>query len=72
MKKIVSFVLALMLCLGLSVSASATTVKSNQGGNNGGAPTAPKTGSAAVAVLSIAACTAGGVGVATYKKSKEQ
>ena len=55
----------------MAITASATTVKSNQGGNPGGKPTAPRTGSVAVAVLSAAACTAGGVGAIAYKKSKE-
>ena len=64
MRKFVSFVFALILCL-------STTVKSNQGGNPGGKPTAPRTGSVAVAVLSAAACTAGGIGAIAYKKSKE-
>ena len=65
MRKFVSFVFALILCLSMAVTASATTVKSNQGGNP------PRTGSIAVAVLSAAACTAGGVGAIAYKKSKE-
>ena len=51
MRKFVSFVFALILCLSMAVTASATTVKSNQGGNPGGKPTAPRTGSVAVAVL---------------------
>ena len=42
-----------------------------RGGNPGGKPTAPRTGSVAVAALSAAACTAGGVGAIAYKKSKE-
>ena len=71
MRKFVSFVFALILCLSMAVTASATTVKSNQGGNAGGNTTAPRTGSIAVAVLSTVACTAGGVGAIAYKKSKE-
>lgn len=71
MRKFVSFVFALVLCLSLAVTASATTVKSNQGGNTGGSTTSPKTGSVAVAVLSVTACTAGGIGAIAYKKSKE-
>ena len=71
MRKFVSFVFALILCLSMAITASATTVKSNQGGNPGGKPTAPRTGSVAVAVLSAAACTAGGVGAIAYKKSEE-
>ena len=71
MRKLVSFVIALILCLSLSVAASASTVKSNQGGTDGGKTTAPRTGSAVVAVLSVTACAAGGVGVAAYKRSKE-
>ena len=72
MRKFVSFVFALVLCLSMAVTASATTVKSNQGGNpGGGKPNAPRTGSVAVAVLSTVACTAGGVGAIAYKKSKE-
>ena len=64
MRKFISFVFALILCLSMVVTASATTVKSNQGGNPGGKPNAPRTGS-------VAACTAGGVGAIAYKKSKE-
>lgn len=71
MRKFISFVFALILCLSMAVTASATTVKSNQGGNPGGKPNAPRTGSVAVAVLSAAACTAGSVGAIAYKKSKE-
>lgn len=71
MRKLLSFVFALALCLSMSVAASATTVKSNQGGTDGGKTTAPRTGSAVVAVLSATACAAGGVGVVAYKKSKE-
>ena len=67
MRKFVSFVFALILCLSMAVTASAPTVKSNPGGK----PTAPRTGSVAVAVLSAAACTASGVGAIAYKKSKE-
>ena len=36
MRKFISFVFALILCLSMAVTASATTVKSNQGGNPGG------------------------------------
>lgn len=69
MRKIVSFMLALVLSLSLAVPAAATM--SNQGGNEGGEPTAPKTGSSIVAVLALTTCAAGGVGIAAYKKSKE-
>ena len=47
------------------------TFISNQGGNSGGSATSPKTGSSTVAVLVATACAAGGVGLASYKKSKE-
>ena len=70
MRKFVSFVFALILCLSMAVTASATTVKSNQGGNPGGKPTAPRTGSVAVAVLSAAACTAGGVGAIALQEEQ--
>lgn len=68
MRKIASFVFALVLCMSLSVPAAAM---SNQGGNDGGDSVSPKTGSSAVAVLALSACAAGGVGAAAYKKSKE-
>ena len=71
MRKFVTFIAALILCLSLSVTAFASTVDSNQGGNSGGESTAPQTGSSAVAALLITACTAGGVGLVSYKKSKE-
>ena len=71
MRKFVSFVFALILCLSMAVTASATTVKSNQGVNHGGNPNAPRTGTGALAVLAAAACTARGVGAIAYKKSKE-
>lgn len=71
MRKLVVLLLAFVLCFSLAISAFATTVKSNQGGNNGGQTTAPRTGSCAVAVLALTACTAGGVGAAAYRKSKE-
>ena len=48
MRKFVSFVFALILCLSMAVTASATTVKSNQGGNPGGKPTAPRCGGSPV------------------------
>lgn len=69
MRKIVSFIFALTLCLSLAIPAAAAI--SPQGGYNGGNPNAPQTGSSAVAILALTACTAGGVGVAAYKKSKE-
>lgn len=69
MRKFASFVFALALCVSLSVPAAAAI--SNQGGNNGGKPISPQTGSSTVAVLALTACTAGGIGVAAYKKSKE-
>ncbi len=71
MRKFVTFVAALVLCLSLSVTAFASTVGSNQGGNSGGDTISPKTGSSAVAVLLATACAAGGVGLVSYKKSKE-
>lgn len=69
MRKIASFVFALVLCMGLAVPAAAAM--SNQGGNDGGDSVSPKTGSSTVAVLALTACAAGGVGAAAYKKSKE-
>lgn len=69
MRKLVTLIGALVLCLSLSVTAFA--VDSNQGGNSGGGSTSPKTGSATVAILAVTACTAGGVGLISYKKSKE-
>ena len=72
MRKIVTFAAALVLCLSLSVTAFASTVKSNQGGNTGGSAISPKTGSSTVAVLVATACAAGGVGLVSYKKSKEE
>ena len=72
MRKIVTFAAALILCLSLSVTAFASTVKSNQGGNYGGDPVSPKTGSSTVAVLLATACAAGSVGLVSYKKSKEE
>lgn len=74
MKKIVSFVFALVLCMSLSVPAAAAI--SNQGGHHhhhdkGGKPISPKTGSSTVAVLALTTCAAGGIGVAAYKKSKD-
>ena len=71
MRKFVTFIAALMLCLSLSATAFASTVNSNQGGNSGGYTISPKTGSSTVAVLLATACAAGGVGLASYKKSKE-
>ena len=70
MRKIASLVFTLALCLSLAVPASAA-VYSNQGGNDGGDSTSPKTGSSTVAVLALTACAAGGVGIAAYKKSKD-
>lgn len=69
MRKITSFVFALVLCMSLAVPAAAAM--SNQGGNDGDDPVSPKTGSSTVAVMALSACAAGGVGVAAYKKSKE-
>lgn len=71
MRKFVTFVAALVLCLSLSVTAFASTVNSNQGGYTGGDTISPKTGSSTVAVLLATACAAGGVGLVSYKKSKE-
>ena len=68
MRKIASFMFALILCMSLAVPAAAM---SNQGGNNGDDPVSPKTGSSTVAVMALSAFAAGGVGVAAYKKSKE-
>ena len=71
MKKLVSLIFALALCASLSIPAFATDVLSNQGGNGGDKPTAPRTGSVAAAVLPATACAAGGLGAITYKKSKD-
>lgn len=72
MKKIVSFVFALVLCMSLSVPAAANVI-SPQGGHHHhhGKPTSPKTGSSTVAVLALTTCAAGGVGIVAYKKSKD-
>ena len=70
MRKLLSLFFALALCMSLSVSAAAA-VWSNQGGNDGGNSTSPKTGSSTVAVLALTTCAAGGIGAAAYKKSKE-
>lgn len=71
MRKFVTFIAALILCLSLSATAFASTVNSNQGGNSGGDTISPKTGSSTVAVLVATACAAGGVGLVSYKNSKE-
>lgn len=70
MRKFMSFVIAMVLCVSLSAPAAAA-VLSNQGGNNGGSTISPKTGSSTVAVLAMTACAAGGIGTAAYKKSKD-
>lgn len=70
MRKFVSLVFALILCMSLTVPAFAT-VRSNQGGNDGDDSSSPKTGSSVVAVLALTSCAAGGVGIAAYKKSKK-
>lgn len=70
MKKLVALILVLVLCLSLSVPVFAASVDSNQGGNGGDKPTSPPTGVSAVVALSIAACTAGGVGIVAFKKNK--
>lgn len=70
MRKFVSFVLALVICLSLSISAAANVI-SPSGGNQDSDATSPKTGSSAVAMLALATCAAGGIGAVTYKKSKE-
>lgn len=71
MRKFVTFIAALVLCLNLSVTAFASSINSNQGGNSGGEAISPKTGSSTVAVLLVTACAAGGVGLVSYKKSKD-
>lgn len=71
MRKFITFIAALVLCLSLSATAFASTISSNQGGNTGGSTVAPRTGSSTIAVLLVTACTAGGVGLVSYKKSKE-
>lgn len=70
MRKFVSFIFALVLCLSLSVSAAANVI-SPPGGHHGGKETSPKTGSSTVAMLALTACAAGGIGAVAYKKSKE-
>ena len=70
-KRLFGILFAVLLCLSLSVTAFASTVGSNQGGNSGGDTISPKTGSSTVAVLLATACAAGGVGLVSYKKSKE-
>lgn len=70
MRKLMSLIFTLILCMSLAVSASAkTAVESNPGGEDG--PESPKTGSSIVAVLALTSCVAGGVGAVAYKKSKE-
>lgn len=71
MRKFAIFIAALVLCLSLSVTAFAATVGSNQGGNTGGSAISPQTGSGTVAVLLATACAAGGIGLVSYRKSKE-
>lgn len=70
MKKFVSSIFALILCMCMSISASADVI-SPSGGNDGDNDKSPKTGSSVVTVLALTACTAGGIGVVAYKKSKE-
>ena len=70
MRKLMSLIFTLILCMSLAVSASAkTVVESNPGGEDG--PESPKTGSSIVAVLALTSCVAGGVGAVAFKKSKE-
>ena len=69
MRKFASLIFALALCMSLALPASAA--RSNQGGNEGGSSTSPKTGSSVVAVLGVTACAAGGIGIVAYKKSKD-
>lgn len=71
MRKLVALLLTLVLCLSLSICAFATGVDSNQGGNTGGDPVSPTTGTVAIAVLAATACAAGGIGIISYRKSKE-
>ena len=68
MKKIIAFVLVLVLCLSVSVCAFAD-VDSNQGGNSGGSTTAPQTGSVDIIALAVGACAAGGISFKKKKKS---
>ena len=70
MKKFASLVFSLALCACLAIPAAADAY-SNQGGNYGGNPNAPQTGSTTVAMLAVTACAAGGIGTIAYKKSKE-
>ena len=70
MKKLVAFVLVLVLCLSMTVTAFAADYASPEGGDSSDETVSPKTGSVAVAVLAAAACTAGGISVVSYKKSK--
>lgn len=68
MKRIISLILVVVLCLALSVSAFAAN--SDQGGAPDGSSKAPKTGSVALAALAVTACTAGAVSIVTGNKSK--
>ena len=70
MRKFVSFVFALILCMSMTVPAFAAVI-SPQGGGGSGDSSSPKTGSSVVAVLALTSCAAGGVGIAAYKKSKK-
>lgn len=69
MKRVIAFLLALLLIVCLSVSAFAS-YDSNQGGNTPSDPKAPRTGSVAVIVLACVAVGAGGVYAVTKRKSK--
>ena len=71
MKKLVAFVLVLVLCLTMTVTALADDYASPVGGDSSDKTVSPQTGSVAVAVLAVAACTAGGLSVVSYKKSKK-
>ena len=70
LKKFVSFILALILCMSMCIPASANVI-SPPGGDDGDNDKSPKTGSSVVAVLALTACAAGGIGAVAYKKSKE-
>lgn len=69
MKKILALILVAILMLCFTVTAFAETYNSNQGGEPGG-PTAPRTGSVAVAVLAAVAAISGGVFAFTNKRGK--
>lgn len=81
MKRIISLILVVILCLSLSVSAFAAISNPGGGSDGGNTPgdgndggsgsTSPKTGSVAVVSLAAAACTAGGISIIAGSKAKK-